>query len=411
MPGKAFPNPKRLLCKTSLREAWDKAKKDGKRFSSYGTDGKSGEEFSANLDDNLTNVAKALSSGQYQFSDLRCRWIDKSGDNHKQRLICIPTVSDRLVQRTIADILEKTDRLGVKNNVSFGFQRNLGVANAVMRALEYRNSGSRWAVKTDVISFFDRINRAELLSRIHRHIPSSLFPLISQVVRCEVRAKSSSDKEKLRLNGISVGRGLRQGMPLSPLLSNFELRSFDRRAVASKLKMVRYADDIIVFCDSKNEAELILSNLTEWLEELGHSLPTLEEKKKTFIVPPTQGVEFLGLDISYSTATARYELVLSERVVKNILLKTRRMSTVANCQQEKWDFAGYVKGMKSRNASLASTYRNAINVDDFKHRLQIATNDSTRELLKDLFGTEAIARISDDKLRFLGVIEPLSKKR
>jgi RNA-directed DNA polymerase len=410
MPSKASPKPTRLLSKARLRASWDIARKNGKRFKSYGTDGKSGEEFKANLDENLTKIAKELALGEYRFRDLRCRWIDKKGDTKKQRLICIPTVSDRLVQRAIANILEGSeklkvfDRLGVKNSVSFGFQENLGVSNAIARALELRNSESKWAVKTDVISFFEQIDRTKLKARIKKHIPISLFPLIAQIIDCEVQAKDKSDKEKLSCNGIKTGRGLRQGMPLSPLLSNFEMRDFDGLAIKNNLKMVRYADDIVVFCNSESEAKRIYKNLVDWLSKLGHSIPALEEKKKTFIVPPNDGVEFLGLDIKFSETTHRYEVVLPDKTIRKILGETRRFSTQAACQEKKWDFAGFVKGMKSRNASLVSTYSKATNIEDFKKRLQIATNDTTRELLRDLFGAEVFNRVSDQKLRFLGVM-------
>jgi RNA-directed DNA polymerase len=298
MPGKPTNTPPlRLPSKREIRHAWEFAKKSGKKFSSSGVDGKSGIDFSSNLDVNVSRIASEIRTGIYQFNDLRCKWIEKNNSARKFRLICIPTVEDRLVQRSIAYKIESNDRLRLSNPISFGFMRGLGVASAIRRALELRNGDHRWAVKTDIISFFDEIDRQALVHSLGKEVPKSFLPFLEQVVRCEVRLKTHEDKTNFKESGVQRGKGLRQGMPLSPMLSNFVMRKFDEQVVKQKLNLVRYADDLIAFCDSEREAFSVLKQIEQWLSDLGHAIPSIGVSDKTKIVAPNLAVEFLGLEL------------------------------------------------------------------------------------------------------------------
>lgn len=238
MPGKALSKPTRFLSKAKLKYAWDSSIKSGKKYSTPGIDDVRGRDFSKNLESNLANAAHEIADGSYNFKKLRCCWVPKRGDSNEERLICIPTVRDRLVQRAIVEALEEKDKLKLSNSVSFGFQKGLGVKHAIARAIALRTHRG-WYVKTDISSFFDKIQRDKIIQKFAQRGPNSLVPLVAQIVNREVKTESALDVNKMEDYGIVVGKGIRQGMPISPLLSNLELSNFDRKVVQAKMQMVR----------------------------------------------------------------------------------------------------------------------------------------------------------------------------
>ena len=373
MPSKAFSKPTKFLSKPSLRLAWTAAKARGRSSNTPGVDNKSGRDFAQNLDNNLAEIAKQISRGEYKFSKLRCIWLPKAGQPDKERLICVPTIGDRLVQRTIAGVLEQDNRLGIASNVSFGFQHGLGVQSAIDAALSHRNGQQKWVVKTDICSFFDMIDRQNLLSKFHKIGPRSLYAVIEQVVSCEVQPRFARDFEKLRKSGVVNGRGLRQGMPLSPILSNLELASFDKKAQAAGFSLVRYADDLAVFCETKLQAKQAFENIKTWLGELGHTIPELNEGKKSKLIPPLDPIEFLGFEIAFDAKTKKYVQIVPEKSIKKIIAEIRDDATYKSCMENKLTFSDFVKNLVSKKTSF-SIYSKASNYDDFKRRLEFAIN-------------------------------------
>ncbi|MGA8596014.1 MAG: reverse transcriptase/maturase family protein [Bryobacteraceae bacterium] len=189
-------------------------------------------------------------------------------DPTKKRVICIPTVRDRVVQRAVLrTISARAPKLGIVNDVSFGFIKDSnGVrrgAHAARNVAVQQRQVKPWAFKADIAAFFDRIPREELLHDFKRAFRlSSLTSLVGGAVSCEVDGSDPFLRRILEDNGIKAGRGLRQGMPLSPILSNFLLRDFDRAFAERSHALVRYADDLVVFASSRDECEAI-RELTE----------------------------------------------------------------------------------------------------------------------------------------------------
>ncbi len=103
------------------------------------------------------------------------------------------------------------------------------------------------------------------------------------------------------------GRGLRQGMPLSPYLANLILSDFDKKVIQMGIPMVRYVDDFVMFANSENEAKQYEKFARTELAQIGLELPKLEENGKTKITKNQQSFEFLGMEIYYATNTSTYE--------------------------------------------------------------------------------------------------------
>ncbi len=160
---------------------------------------------------------------------------------------------------------------------------------AIKKAIETRNK-HQWVVKTDITKFFDNIPRDLLKKNLRTKLKnSSLIPLIEKIIDCEL--KTSTDpktKEAIKSCGIKVNIGLRQGMPLSPLLSNLLLHKFDKKA--KKYNILRYADDIIAFTDNKSEAEIVFSFIQSELKKLYQTVPSIGKNNKSEIIQPNEPV-------------------------------------------------------------------------------------------------------------------------
>ena len=186
-----------------------------------GTDNESARQFSANLDSNLDYIAHQVRDGKYGFSKLHAVFLPKP-DSDVERVICIPTVRDRLVQRAIGEYITSKSIFPIYNSSSFGFIKGLGPHDAIRRTLELRKN-YQWCLKTDIQSFFDKISRSLLKKQISKDLNgNSLEALVLKAVDCEAKS-TSLNKEKLQKQGLTPGVGIRQGMPLSPLLANLRV--------------------------------------------------------------------------------------------------------------------------------------------------------------------------------------------
>jgi retron-type reverse transcriptase len=239
----------RLISEANLRDVWKEYRPRAKN-SAPGVDGITPKQFNDNLTEQIASIRKKVSDG-YFFSALRAVSVPKK-DPTKFRIICVPTIQDRVVQRALLRVIERrASRLRIANDVSFGFvkdtdstKRGAPAARAV--AIQRRQT-KQWVFKADISAFFDRINRRDLIVNFRRSFQlKSLMPLVEAAIACEVDASDPRIKRILNENGIKIGEGLRQGMPLSPILSNFVLRDFDQAFVAARYDLVRYADDLIV---------------------------------------------------------------------------------------------------------------------------------------------------------------------
>ena len=111
-------------------------------------------EFNKNIDEQIRRISLALRKRRYQPSSLTPFFVPK--DNGKDRLICVPTITDRLVQRAILHYLNENG-CSFDNPVSYGFIKNKSVKKAVKAAIDLRKNNP-WVYKTDIYSFFDNFD-------------------------------------------------------------------------------------------------------------------------------------------------------------------------------------------------------------------------------------------------------------
>jgi RNA-directed DNA polymerase len=384
----------------NLQVVWKDYWKHARRKSAAGIDGVTPQAFHNDLGRRLRLLRDELRDG-YSFSALRGVAVPKK-DISKMRLICVPTVADRVVQRAILNLVESAAvRLGVVNDVSFGFVKapigeKRGTHAARQTAIRLRQERP-WALKADISAFFDNIEREALASDFTNAFRKrSLLPLIRGVIRCEVNAADSRIRRVLTANGIKAGVGLRQGMPLSPILSNVVLRHFDRR-VGRANAMVRYADDFVIFANSEAECEDAKELVSSELGKLGLSLSAT----KTAIYPPGEAVEFLGLELGLTGTTGEYGLTISAAQM-NLIKETFRAShdwTLA--AKEGLDVSRLFQRLEQIKAGYRTAYGVADNFRVLDERLSQWARDCATAIYSSMFGKGAVAKLTEAKQAFL----------
>lgn len=390
----------------NLRDVW-KEFYGARRRTLPGVDGVTAEEFRRREETNLRHLRSEMLR-RYQFSPLLARAFKKP-NSEKFRIICIPTIADRIVQRAISKFLidDTRDRLGLKNGVSFAFLKGEGGVRKALEIAKRKRRSKPWAYKSDITSFFDTIKRTELLSKVRRKLKApSLLPLVGAMVNCEARAEDGFTQRKMVEANIVAGVGLRQGMPISPLLANLVLDRFDAVLTNSGFELVRYADDFIVFADSEAECHKIDQLARALLAEIDHTIPPIGDGK-TQIKRPDEAVEFLGLLLSPSSAGS-YELRISDDQVAEILNRLEKMADLPYLETERINIANLMKKVRDIQRGYLNAYDNAEprNFQSFKDRLNAAADGLPENILRKILPLEALNALSPSARRFLCLDQP-----
>ena len=276
-----------------LRKAWREISKRNER--SRGIDNVTIKAFKSQLDQNLAEIAAELKSGQYKFNKLRPHALRKSGSK-KPRPLQIATVRDRVVMKALALYIEPTFN---KFNLacSYAFIKNRGVKAATDRIRELLAQGNKYYFESDIINFFGAVDKQFLWRMFSKEIRHrSLLPLLQQSFNLELEDLGSYDTEFQNLF-LGVDSGIPQGGVLSPMLANFYLHEFDRRMTRSGLKLIRYADDFVVMCESGAHALEAYKESQTILRTLGldiHELNIAGSKSRIGYYPK-DGLIFLGI--------------------------------------------------------------------------------------------------------------------
>ncbi len=229
----------------------------------------------------LGELTADLRAGSYRPLAARRVFIPKPGSD-EQRPLSIPAVRDRIVQAALKAVIEpifEADML----ECSFGFRRGRSTHDALQVLIDEAWDGKRWVVETDIASCFEAISHDGLMTAIEERIVDRQ---VLKLLRALLRAGVMQDAAVKR----SV-TGTPQGGVISPLLCNVYLHRLDRCwTQRGRGVLVRYADDLIVMCHSRAEAEAALAALRQILGELGLQL----KDAKTQIVHLAEGGE--GLD-------------------------------------------------------------------------------------------------------------------
>ncbi len=392
----------RLFAASNIRQVWKDAWQRIKH-STPGVDGITPKQFNDDITARIRFIRSEIKEG-YSFAPLRGVRAPKK-DPTKFRIICVPTIQDRLVQRVLLQALEqRATVLGIANDVSFGFVKDTetmkrGTSGARAAAVKHRQV-KPWAFKTDITAFFDRIDRPALIEDLRRTFKlSSLHPLVEGAIRCEVDDHDPRVRRVLHDNEIRRGVGLRQGMPLSPLLSNFVLKSFDAAFAKAGFDMVRYADDLVVLCSSRTECEDVEAFVRDQLAALGHSV----SEKKTETRSPDEPIEFLGMELGLKPGGSKYILTISEAQMRAVKASFTNYHDVDFALKDDLTLPKLLHRLANMKSGYRAAYNIAHNFTEFSASLDDWSNNCIRSVYGSIFGGDKIAKLSPKRKQFLQI--------
>lgn len=177
-----------------LRSAWEHVygKASPSSRLTIGSDGESLDSVRPHIGDLLGRLSYELRHQQFAFHPLRAVVVRKK--NGKDRVICVPTVQDRIVQRSLLMYLSTLNRLRILNQASYGFIP--GLSSPVRAAGEYAcrlRKAHPWVYKTDISAFFDNIPRPELIAKIDAGVRAvTIRRLLGQAAKCEIGGASKT---------------------------------------------------------------------------------------------------------------------------------------------------------------------------------------------------------------------------
>ncbi|MEK4282877.1 MULTISPECIES: group II intron reverse transcriptase/maturase [unclassified Ureibacillus] len=251
---------------------------------SHGVDMMPVQNLRQHIVENWLSIKEAILKGTYEPMPVRRVEIPKPDGG--VRLLGIPTVTDRLIQQAIAQVLSKVYDPTFSEN-SYGFRPNRSAHDAVRKAKEYIRDGHRWVVDMDLEKFFDKVNHDRLMGTLAKRIQDKpLLKLIRKYLQSGVM-----------INGVvsSTLEGTPQGGPLSPLLSNIVLDELDKELERRGHKFVRYADDCNIYVKSKRAGLRTMASIQRFIE--GKLRLKVNEKKSAVDRPWKR--KFLGFSYTY----------------------------------------------------------------------------------------------------------------
>jgi len=238
-------------------------------------------QYRSGLADNLAYLSKQLREGLYRCDALRRVEIPKPGSSEK-RTLSIPTVRDRTVQAAVTQVLEPIFERDFAEH-SYGFRPGRGCKDALRQVEKWLRSGDLWVVDADIRRYFDTVPHDRLIGLVRKKVSDgSVVGLVEQFLKAGV------------LEGLGqwTPRGTPQGAVISPLLSNIYLDPLDHLMAREGHRMVRYADDFVILCRTREEAEQALARVEAWMTEAGLTLHP--DKTRIVDMANGDGFDFLG---------------------------------------------------------------------------------------------------------------------
>ena len=324
------------ISKEMVYEAWKQIRGNG---GSAGVDAESLKDFEDDLSNNLYKLWNRLTSGSYFPQAVKQVGIQKASGGVRD--LGIPTVSDRIAQMVVKTSLEQRVDFMFSEN-SFGYRPGKSAHMALTKAVENCRKFD-WVIDLDIKGFFDNIDHALLEKALERHANKWERMYIRRWLEAPVQKVDGTIESK-------QGKGTPQGGVISPLLANLFLHySFDEwmRINYSGNTFERYADDIIIHCNSFEEAQIRLNQIKERLAVCG--LEVHPEKTKIVYCKDSQRkgkyetvrFKFLGFGFQPRSARAKRDgkMFLSYMPAISKESRQRILSEIRKTNLHKWSDA------------------------------------------------------------------------
>jgi len=288
----------------NLKEAYKRVRRN---HGAPGIDGETVEDFGQNMEKRVRFLHDALKTKMYQPSPVRRVELKKPDGGIRK--LGIPTVGDRVVQQAIVNIIEPIFDVDFHPS-SFGYRPNHSQQQAVAKAERFMNKyGLEHVVDMDLSKCFDTLNHELMMKAVGEKISDgSVLNLIKSFLKSGVMEKGEFSNTEI---------GSPQGGVISPLLSNIYLNKFDQKMMAGGIRIVRYADDILIFARDRMDAGNCLAYARKVLEG---ELKLKVNETKTHVTSVYVGVEFLGFVIR------RKSLGIQSKRLKRFKVRIRQIT-------------------------------------------------------------------------------------
>ena len=297
----------KVYAPATLAAAWARVRANR---GAAGVDGVSIERFAARPDDYLAELGSALRQGSYRPQPVKRVEIPKA--DGKTRPLGIPAVKDRIVQTAVKLVIEPIFEAAFRPT-SYGFRPGRGCHDALRDVDRLIKEGLTYVVDADLQGYFDSIPHQPLLGRVEERISDGR---VLDLLRGWLAQDILAGMERW-----TPTTGTPQGAVISPLLANIYLDPLDALMAEHGYRMVRYADDFVVLCASREEAEAALALIRAWMAANGLRL----HPDKTHLGDcrqPGQGFDFLGYRFEVGHRFVRKKSL--SRLKDSIRAKTKR---------------------------------------------------------------------------------------
>jgi len=292
---------------------------------SAGVDGMGVSELKQHIQKDREAIVLSIINGGYLPQPILGVRIPKS--NGKTRLLGIPTVTDRWLQQAVAQTITPLFEFEFKDH-SYGFRPNKNAHQCIQQSQQYINDGYNHIVDIDLKGFFDEVDHCLLLQLLYRKVKCQItLRLIRKWLRAPIMINGKLTKRR---------KGVPQGSPLSPLLSNIMLHELDKEMEQQGLKWVRYADDFSIYCRSNHAARKTGNKVFLYLK---NKLKLPINREKSGIRKPVQ-FSILGHRYvpTYEKDTkGKYQLVVADKswdkLKQSLKTITRKTSPLSIAQR------------------------------------------------------------------------------
>jgi len=279
-----------------------------------GIDRMSVKDLEGYLQDNRETLTHQIREQKYIPQPIRGKEIPK-GDG-KFRTLGIPTVVDRMLQQAVMRVIMPRYEY-MFSNYSYGFRPKRNTHQAVGKSLEYINSGHQHIVEIDLKGFFDEVDHVLLLQILYRKIKcKATMTLLRRWLRVPIEQNGKLVKRR---------KGVPQGSPISPLLSNIILHELDEYMERQGMKFVRYADDFSVYCKTKSQAKFQGNEVYRFLRDKLKLPVNLD--KSGIRKPVTFQILGYGFVPTYRKGEkGKYQLIVTKKRWKSLKRKLKEIT-------------------------------------------------------------------------------------
>lgn len=255
-------------------------------------------------DKQYKDICEQIVNDSYTFSTPIKHTISK-GNSNKKRVVYTFKDDEMIILKYISYLLYEYDYLFSPN--LYSFRKNNSVKNAIRNLCNIKNLNNMYGYKVDISNYFNSINVEILLKDLEKNISDKmLYKFFYNILSNNY---TICNKEK-----IIESKGVIAGCPISAFLANYYIREIDEHFWNQQVVYLRYADDIIMFCNNKDELNKNVNKLKKFINKY---MLIINEKKENYYFPGEE-FEFLGFSMKNK------EIDLSKNTLRKIKAKIRR---------------------------------------------------------------------------------------